>query len=177
MTNNDLEHLRKEILELNQRRWHQILEKFPPQFIRARLDNGLDPIPPNVHDREEDIDEAVLHHPTSLCYDALLGHQITTFSTILTSMSLNNRSIHDVWARRIDLNRCLPVPKRYLLVSDRLHSILAPDATSMLDERLKKGRFICLRCHPLQRRPETWASLVCPVALTVNYLYKPFPYR
>ena len=176
ISDSDLETLQDYIEKSNQNHKDRILKGFAEQLVKARSDYGLPPIPDNICNLKKGLDETLLYHPTSLCRDAQDGTDqdyLTTYSVIISRMlgdnSLFNRS------SQVGLGKVTPGLLRDLLVAERLHLTVIPNVLSVTDIDSENVSFICLRCHPFDRRLRPWGGLVRRRQLGCRYSHQLCP--
>ena len=97
MAENDLQSLVQDIRELNKTRKKQVIRQYAAELVAARHDCGLSGFPEGINVNEQaesDIDEAVLHHPTSLC---VFDDKVTITYARVSDISVLTRQGTMIW--------------------------------------------------------------------------------
>lgn len=166
MAENDLQSLGQDIKELNRTRKKQVIKQFAAELVAARHGCGLSDYPEGIHvseQAESDIDETVLHHPTSLCvFDDKLT---TTYTRGLLAFNLCHEMALKYAFLDLDLGLCdmKPASNSQLVIAEAIYKSGAVDKKAITDsEDPDLGvSFLCLHCDPINRQRFTWLGLVC----------------
>lgn len=151
ISDNDKELLQQELLALNETQKKSMLQRTSAKLSQARTDSGLDNIPTNICHLKEDIDEALVLHPTSLCQNRY-GRQMT-YSDALSELFSGYTSY-------IGIDNHEPASPTRLLIANILHTSTANNFKTVAELNSVCALFVCLRCHPLNRCLLSWKNLV-----------------
>lgn len=157
ISDNDLELLRPDIVALNEVRRRVILECIAAKLVQARRDAGLDSFPEDVYSSKENINEALILHPTSLCQSSPDNQM--NYSDVLSMLFSADSSIQH-FKPRLSVEKYRPASTTHIHIVNALHASAASNFGTIADLDAASALFVCLRCHPLNRHLLPWRKLV-----------------
>lgn len=162
----DLEALGQDVTELNRVQKRRVLKEAATQLVEVRRECGLDGFPPDIvasRRPEKDINELLLHHPTSFGVTSD-DHSHGSYSRAIDNILRLNGQTFVASCQYLDPTADLTCykleNKSQLCIANALYESIGTDAKTMDEMDAMGASFICLRCEPINRGLLRWKGLV-----------------